>query len=126
MAQAERDPIEPDADLAAVSAEPEPVAAAAAVAPYNAGLLATIAELTALVAERDRQLDALIGAPEWLDLRACDTGGFTCEAVRVWCKKGLVVSRREGTGKRSPIVLNTRSLAAILAQKGLSKAIKRR
>jgi hypothetical protein len=119
MAQAERDdPIDPP--------EPAEPAAAAAVSPENAPLLAAIDKLNALLAEKDAQIDALIGCPEWLELRSCDRGGFTCEAVRKWCMKGLVIWRREGTGKRSPIVLNTRSLAARLVQKGLSKAIKRR
>jgi hypothetical protein len=122
MPEAERDgPADPPEP--AKLAEPPPTAAAS---PENAPLIAAIADLTARLAERDAQINALIGDPEWLELRSCNRGGYTCEAFRKWCMKGLVVWRREGTGKRSPIVLNTRSLAERLAQKGLSKAIRRR
>jgi hypothetical protein len=110
MPEAERDdPIEP------IKLEP------AADSPENAPLLATIDRLTALVAERDRQLNELLG-PEWLALRACDTSGFTSEALRKWCETGKVVSRREG--KR--IFVNTRSLAEHLTRLGLAKAIRSR
>jgi hypothetical protein len=115
MPEAERerdDPIEPPV---------EPVAAAAAVSPENAPLLATIAELTARLEERDRQLNELLG-PEYLALRSCYSGGHTAETLRKWCETGVVASRREG--KR--IFVNTRSLAAHLVRKGLAKAIKSR
>jgi hypothetical protein len=100
---------------------PEPVAAAVAVSPENAPLIAIIAELTALVAQKDAQLAELLG-PEWLALKACDRGGYTTEALRVWCRDGVVVSRREG----SRIFVSTRSLAAHLARLGLTKAIRSR
>jgi hypothetical protein len=116
MPQAANDPTEPPEPI-------EPGVAAAAVSSENAPLLATIAELTALVAERDRQLNELLG-PEWLALRSCDTAGYTTEALRKWCETGVVVSRREGDGGR--IFVNTRSLAAHLTRKGLAKAIKSR
>jgi len=128
MPKAERDdPIEPEpaADPRRAREKPQELDPAA-VSPENARLLQTIADLTARLAERDAQLTELIGAPEWLALRSCDRGGYTTEAVRGWCKKGLVLSRREGTGKRAERIVNTLSLAARLAQKGLSKAIKRR
>jgi hypothetical protein len=127
MVQADRDPIEPPKPEPIVADAPSiEVPSPAVSSPEVAALLATVDRLTASLAERDKQLSELVGPEEYIALRACDRGGFTTEAVRKWCEKGLVVSRREGSGKRARIYVNTRSLAARLARLGLSKAIKRR
>ena len=80
----------------------------------------TNADLKALVAEQAAQLNALAGPVEWLALRACDRGPYTCETLRMWCETGVVISRRD----RGRIFVNTRSLAAHLSRLGLAKAIR--
>jgi hypothetical protein len=102
--------------------EPAIEPAAVAVSPEVAALLAAVDRLTASLAEKDAQIDALIGVPEWLALRACDRGGYSYETLRKWCETGVVISRREG----GRIYVNTRSLAAHLARLGLAKAIRSR
>jgi hypothetical protein len=85
-----------------------------------AALRQTIAELTAKNAQQAAQLSELAGPVEWLALLACDRNGYTSEALRVWCKTGIVESRRVG----SRLFVNTRSLAAHLKRLGLAKAIR--
>jgi hypothetical protein len=89
-------------------------------APQIAELLATIDQLKATVAEQASQLNELAGPAEWLALRACDRGGYTCETLRKWCETGVILSRRHN----GRLFVNTRSLAAHLARLGLAKAIR--
>jgi hypothetical protein len=86
-----------------------------------AALHQTIAELTAKNAQQAAQLNELAGPVEWLALLACDRNGYTSEALRTWCKTGIVESRRVG---KKRLFVNTRSLAAHLKRMGLAKAIK--
>jgi hypothetical protein len=90
-------------------------------APEIAELRATIATLTAQVAERDEWINDLLGPDQWLALPACDRGGYTAETLRNWCVDGTVDAFRDG----SRWFVNIRSLRAHLAKLGLAKAIRR-
>lgn len=80
----------------------------------------TVEQLSAIVAQQAAQLAELAGPVEWLALRACSRGGYSYETLRKWCETNVIISRRQG----GRIFVNTRSLAAHLAQLGLAKAIK--
>jgi hypothetical protein len=89
-------------------------------APEIAVLLATIATLTAKVAERDAKINDLLGPDQWLALLACDRGGYTAEALRGWCIDGTVDAYQIG----SRWFVSTRSLRRHLARLGLARAIR--
>jgi hypothetical protein len=98
-----------------------PVDGADVLTTEIAALRETIAALRADNERQAAQLDELAGPVEWLALKACDRGGYTCETLRTWCITGVVASRREKGGR---LFVNTRSLAAHLARLGLAKAIR--
>jgi hypothetical protein len=96
---------------------PDPVEA-----PQIAALLATIAGLTAQLADKDARINDLLGPDQWLALLACDRGGHSPETLRGWCIDGTVEAYQKGSRR----FVSTRSLRAHLAKLGLAKAIRRR
>jgi hypothetical protein len=85
--------------------------------PQIADLLATIAALTAQLADKDRRIGELYGPSHCVALKAAASGGYCAETVKNWIKLGRVEGYQEG----KKWFVNTQSLAVYLTKLGLRR-----